>query len=566
MDVVARHLRARRRPARPLAARPRQRGPDREGRPRGARRVRHPRRQGHGRRQDRPRRSTGSTRSRRRTPRLFVGEFGDASAVDGINRAFASDLEKAGLFSLPITLIILVVAFGALVAAGIPLLLGADGRVRDVRPRRAAEPPAADRPGGIGDGAPDRARGRRRLLDVLPPAGARGAGRRAQRAAALEAAAATVRPLGARLRPDRDRRDGRHVPDRRRDVRVVRRRHDPRRRDGHARLADRAAGAALAARRQGRPGARPARRPASPRRTARAGSGARSSTASCGGPSSRSSSPAGCWSRSRVPALQLRMVQSGPETFPQDLAVVKTYNRMQDAFPGTGLPANVVVKAADVNAPAVRDAIDRLEAAGARERPGARADHRRRQRRRDGREHHASRSTGREPTARRSPPSAPSRRGRSADGGRAPGRRVRRHRRPGAVEGQHGPHEVDAAARGRVRARVRVRAHARRVPLDRRRGEGDRAEPALGRRGLRRAGDRLPARLRAGPARLRHDQRDRSGRAAAPVRDPVRPLDGLPRPHPQPDPGGLRPRSEHGRGDLGTGSSARPASSRARRS
>jgi uncharacterized membrane protein YdfJ with MMPL/SSD domain len=62
-----------------------------------------------------------------------------------------------------------------------------------------------------------------------------------------------------------------------------------------------------------------------------------------------------------LPALQLRLVQPGPETFPQDLAVVKTYNRMQQAFPGTALPANVVVKAEDVNAPAVRDAIQRLE-------------------------------------------------------------------------------------------------------------------------------------------------------------------------------------------------------------
>jgi len=35
---------------------------------------------------------------------------------------------------------------------------------------------------------------------------------------------------------------------------------------------------------------------------------------------------------------------------------------MQDAFPGWGLPANVVVEAADVNAPAVRDAIGRLKA------------------------------------------------------------------------------------------------------------------------------------------------------------------------------------------------------------
>ena len=55
------------------------------------------------------------------------------------------------------------------------------------------------------------------------------------------------------------------------------------------------------------------------------------------------------------------MVTPGPDTFPQSLAVVQTYDRMQEAFPGTALPANVVVKAADVNAPAVRAAIDRLE-------------------------------------------------------------------------------------------------------------------------------------------------------------------------------------------------------------
>jgi uncharacterized membrane protein YdfJ with MMPL/SSD domain len=56
-------------------------------------------------------------------PKLFIGEFGDASAVAAANTAFADDLKKAGVYSIPLTLIILVVAFGALVAAGIPLLL-----------------------------------------------------------------------------------------------------------------------------------------------------------------------------------------------------------------------------------------------------------------------------------------------------------------------------------------------------------------------------------------------------------------------------------------------------------
>ncbi len=46
-----------------------------------------------------------------------------ASAVDALATTVAEDLGKAGMLSLPITLVILVIAFGALVAAGIPLLL-----------------------------------------------------------------------------------------------------------------------------------------------------------------------------------------------------------------------------------------------------------------------------------------------------------------------------------------------------------------------------------------------------------------------------------------------------------
>src|SRR4051812_12344406 len=56
-------------------------------------------------------------------PGFFIGEFGDASSVKAVDTAFANDLARAGIFSIPLTLIILVVAFGALVAAGIPLLL-----------------------------------------------------------------------------------------------------------------------------------------------------------------------------------------------------------------------------------------------------------------------------------------------------------------------------------------------------------------------------------------------------------------------------------------------------------
>ena len=55
-------------------------------------------------------------------PEFFVGSVGEHR--EGSSRGLLQDLAKAGLISIPLTLIILIVAFGALVAAGIPLLLG----------------------------------------------------------------------------------------------------------------------------------------------------------------------------------------------------------------------------------------------------------------------------------------------------------------------------------------------------------------------------------------------------------------------------------------------------------
>ena len=111
------------------------------------------------------------------------------------------------------------------------------------------------------------------------------------------------------------------------------------------------------------------------------------------------------------------------------------------------------------------------------------------------------------------------------------------------------PHEGQRADRVRVRADDGVPAAARDVPLDRDPDQGDRAEPAVRRCRLRRARLRVPAGTRRGAARLRVDRGDHVVAAAVPVRDPVRALDGLPRVHPQPDPRGVRPRHEHrGRG------------------
>jgi len=57
-------------------------------------------------------------------PRIRIEQFGEASANKALNKLFESDFQKAERTSLPLTLAILLVAFGALVAAGIPLLLG----------------------------------------------------------------------------------------------------------------------------------------------------------------------------------------------------------------------------------------------------------------------------------------------------------------------------------------------------------------------------------------------------------------------------------------------------------
>jgi uncharacterized membrane protein YdfJ with MMPL/SSD domain len=57
-------------------------------------------------------------------PNLDIEQFGGASADKAIDEVIQDDLAKAGMLSLPITLIILIITFGTLVAAGVPLLIG----------------------------------------------------------------------------------------------------------------------------------------------------------------------------------------------------------------------------------------------------------------------------------------------------------------------------------------------------------------------------------------------------------------------------------------------------------
>jgi uncharacterized membrane protein YdfJ with MMPL/SSD domain len=56
-------------------------------------------------------------------PGFYVGEYGDASAEKAFDDTQGKDFHRAEYLSIPLTLAILLVAFGAIVAAGIPLLL-----------------------------------------------------------------------------------------------------------------------------------------------------------------------------------------------------------------------------------------------------------------------------------------------------------------------------------------------------------------------------------------------------------------------------------------------------------
>jgi RND superfamily putative drug exporter len=57
-------------------------------------------------------------------PDFIVGESGDASVNKQLEESISDDFQQALFTSLPITLVILLLAFGAVVAAAIPLLLG----------------------------------------------------------------------------------------------------------------------------------------------------------------------------------------------------------------------------------------------------------------------------------------------------------------------------------------------------------------------------------------------------------------------------------------------------------
>ena len=145
-----------------------------------------------------------------------IEEFGDASADKALSQAFEDDFRKAEVTSLPITLIILILAFGALLAAFVPLLLAITavaaaisliGPISQIWPVDEAISSVVLLI-GLAVGVDYSMFYLRREREE------RAAGRSEE--AALRSGGSDLRPCGARVRHHGDRGDGRHVLRRRR--------------------------------------------------------------------------------------------------------------------------------------------------------------------------------------------------------------------------------------------------------------------------------------------------------------------------------------------------------------
>jgi uncharacterized membrane protein YdfJ with MMPL/SSD domain len=291
-------------------------------------------------------------------PAYFIGEFGNASAEDAVVTAYGDDLGKAGELSLPITLLILVIAFGSLIAAGIPLLLaltavfgtfglvalsshfvpmaneasalvlliglavGVDYSMFYLK--RAREERAAGRSVHAAVEAAAATSGRSVLVSGLTVmtamAGMFLTGDKIFASLAIAtitvvamAVLGSLTVLPALLCRLGDKVDRLRVP-------FIGRRRGNGQGRFWARIVDRVM-----------------RRPVL-----------------------WAALSAGLLIALAIPAAQLRLQTGGPDSFPQSLPAIQTYNHMQAAFPGTALPANVVVEAPDVNSPQVQAAIQEL--------------------------------------------------------------------------------------------------------------------------------------------------------------------------------------------------------------
>ena len=292
-------------------------------------------------------------------PQLFIGQFGDGSSDKQLDGAFMDALAKAGFISIPITLAILILAFGALVAAGIPLVLALTAVLAtfglwaipsQVLPsdesiyamilliglavgvdyslfylKREREERAAGRNPEAALEAAAATSGRSVLISgltvMIAMAGMLFAGKDFAAfgvATILVVAVAVIGSLTvlpALLSKLGDNVDRLRVP-------FV---HRLSRSDGEGRIWGAIVNRVL-------------RRPVL-------------SMVLSGG----------LLLALAAPALTLHTAEPGPDTYPQDIPVMKTYNRLQEAFPGTEIAANVVVKAPNVNSIESKEAIGQLQ-------------------------------------------------------------------------------------------------------------------------------------------------------------------------------------------------------------
>ena len=140
---------------------------------------------------------------RARHPDLRIAQAGDRSLSVAVDQAIQADFRRSELISLPLTVVILLVVFGSLVAAGHPAAAGRDHRRRHVRVAADDRALDADQQCRLVDGAADRRGGRDRLLAVLPPPGPGGARRRPRPRRGAAGHRAHLRARRGGLRPDR---------------------------------------------------------------------------------------------------------------------------------------------------------------------------------------------------------------------------------------------------------------------------------------------------------------------------------------------------------------------------
>ena len=293
-------------------------------------------------------------------PGFVVAQFGDASVDKEFEETFAKDLQKAGFLSIPVTLIILIVAFGALVAAGIPLLLALSAVLATMGLiaipsqllavdaegvgavvlliglavgvdytmfylKREREERAAGNDSDSALAAAAATSGRSVLISgvtvMIAMAGMFFTGDRTFMGMAMGtilvvavAVLGSLTVLPALLSKLGDNVERLHVP-------LIGR---LKKNDGEGRIWSAILGPVLRF------------------------------------PLVSAALAAGFMLALGAFTLQLNPAQPGPEAFPQDMAVMQTYNKMQKAFPGGEIPLDVVVKADNVRSGPAREAIGQI--------------------------------------------------------------------------------------------------------------------------------------------------------------------------------------------------------------